>query len=512
MPRKKKEEDIITHIAYEEGITLAKRDRLEHIAFKLGHLRDQFWQELCTPKILGIKYSSEIRDKWMAEKRDFGVPPRLWKALLDDTFKNIKAYWAAAKEEIENKIYKRFKKGDKNREALLKLLWANKWDADPYLHRLVRQHFKHGKNHTHNQIYLDSGCYDTFIHNGKAWVDVQSLESRNRIAIPLNTTQVPKGSIRIILKDTIEIHYGIKYKEQCKATHCGDKVVGVDKGYTYALATSEGEQLGLGLGKVLYEETKHRQDKLYKRGKLREVQEKAIAKGDFKKAQRIEKNNLGTKKWDAHKHKFDGKITNILAKSIHKVVDYARILGVEYLGWQGDVACAALSDWPKGKMQRLIKQISKGRGASDVTVNAAFTSQICNACDCFGDRKQAIFYCPCCREFYDANLTASANVKDRLYDDEITLYMSVPQVRAILLKRGCNGAKAKLTPEEWEERTRRLKLPNPDSSCKVSEGSMVCKHTIEQTSSTESELVARDRKKKGKLKEPNGSSGMPNFK
>ena len=64
---------------------------------------------------------------------------------------------------------------------------------------------------THNQIIVRSDNYTTFQLGGRAWIKIPSLEPSQRIAIPLDTTVAPTGTLRIILKDAdrIEVHYTV---------------------------------------------------------------------------------------------------------------------------------------------------------------------------------------------------------------------------------------------------------------------------------------------------------------
>ncbi len=63
---------------------------------------------------------------------------------------------------------------------------------------------KHGKNHTHDQIVVESGVYTQFKgKNGCTWLKVPSLVRGKRIAIPLNTNADLHGTLRLIIKDDV---------------------------------------------------------------------------------------------------------------------------------------------------------------------------------------------------------------------------------------------------------------------------------------------------------------------
>ena len=94
----------------------------------------------------------------------------------------------------------------------------------------MRKYWKHGHNHTHNQIVVRSDNYTTFQLGGCAWIKIPGLQKGSLLAIPLNTTVEPTGTLRLILKDgQIEVHYTIEITE----THnCGSATIGIDKGIT----------------------------------------------------------------------------------------------------------------------------------------------------------------------------------------------------------------------------------------------------------------------------------------
>ena len=116
----------------------------------------------------------------------------------------------------------------------------------------MRKYWKHGRNHTMNQIVVRSDNYTTFQLGGHAWIKIPSLQKRKRIANPLNTTLEPTGTLRLILKDgEVKVHYTIEVAE---AHNCGKATIGIDKGYTEVFVDFEGKHYGESLGKLL---TKH---------------------------------------------------------------------------------------------------------------------------------------------------------------------------------------------------------------------------------------------------------------
>ncbi len=195
-----------------------------------------------------------IRDQWMKEKRNFGVSANAWKEILRDAMADIKAYREAAKDKVKQAI--RSRTCDKKElKRLYTLLKRDNWQNDHFLRRQMRKHFKHGENHTDNQIIIRSDMCKTFTLNGQCWLKVPGLIPRQVMSIPLKTTieHAPTGTLRLILRQgKVEVHY---QQEVEVLQNCGDQVVGIDKGYTEAFVDSDNARYGEGLGDLISKES-----------------------------------------------------------------------------------------------------------------------------------------------------------------------------------------------------------------------------------------------------------------
>lgn len=441
----------VTRIAYSKGLTASKFSRLTEIAQRLGALRNSIWQEYGSLKGLGTT-SREIRDLWLEEKK-FDVPNRLWKATLRDVLADIAAYREAAKAKVRRAVYLRTK-DKKERKRLYKLLRSDIWTDEPFLCRQMRKHFRHGHTGVGNQIILDAGSYNTFVQGGKAWVAAQSLETRQRVAIPLNTTHAPTGTLRLILRDNkVEIHYAIEAHKACSTRSCGTGTLGVDKGYTEVLTDSKGTRHGLGLGSILSTESDVLKVKYQRRNKLN-----AIASSKPHKTRKIRANNLGRKKLDARKARHTENVRNKVYKAVHGVVDDAQQIVSEDLSAvirsrtrRSKNMKRRLSGWVKGTIATALTNVSQRRGASLVLVNASYTSQTDSRHGVLlGRRRGDLFHC-FDGVVLDADENAALNILARNQDPEIDLWTPFKKVRSILLER--------------TKQFQRLGLLNQDSSC-----------------------------------------------
>lgn len=454
----------ITRILYSDKLNKGKLAQLKGQAYLLGRVRSEVWQRFGS--LAGIKLRDrQIRDKWMEENRCFGVSANAWKETLRDSIADIKAYREAAKDKVKHAIRARTS-NDKERKRLYTLLKRDDWQSDPFLRRQMRKHFKHGINHTHNQIIVRADMCKTFALNGQCWLKVPSLIPRKIISIPLKTTieHAPSGTLRLIIRQgKVEVHY---QQEVEVLQSCGDQVVGIDKGYTEAFVDSDNERYGEGLGKLISKESDHLNQKYRNRNKLR-----AIARKKPHKRAAIEKNNLGRKKLDKRQDTQVTKLRTLIFTATHRLVDKAGMIVAEDLTSPiasktnyGKNTNRRLNQWTKGILAEALETISKRRCSSLHLINAAYTSQM----DSFsrglllGTRKGDKFYREN-GEVVQADHNAARNVLARLDDQEIGRWMNFKKVKSIL-----------------QERTDRyrLELPNLDSSCVL--GNEV---------STESELV-----------------------
>ncbi|KHD11411.1 transposase [Candidatus Thiomargarita nelsonii] len=442
----------VTRILKSKNLNRGKYKQLEEQAKRLGIIRSEIWHCYGSIKGTSIKNDRRIRDQWLKEKRPFQVSANAWKETLRDSFGDIKANRESAKEKVRKVIYKQIHDENK-RTKLYKKLKSDEWISDNYLRRLMRQYWKHGRNHTNNQIVVRSDNYTTFQLGKQVWIKIPSLKRGKRIAIPLNTTKEPTGTLRLILIDgEVEVHYTIDIIDP---KTCGKATLGIDKGYTEVFVDSEGKHYGEGLGQILTHQSDKLKIKYQNRSKLR-----AVANKKSHKKQNIIENNLDRKKVNRQKKKVDSQIKDKIYQATHKLVDKAEIIAAEDLTSPiaskkfGKKVTRRLSSWTKGVIANALDTVSRRRGSSVILVNSAYTSQMDNRYGVLlGKRNGDSFYC-FDKVVLQADENAARNILARLYDQEIDRWTPFQKVKSILL-----------------ERTERLRLGllNQDSSCNSSE-------------------------------------------
>jgi len=445
----------VTRILYSRRLNAGKYAALEEQARRLGRIRSEVRQRFGSIAGVGLR-DRQVRDAWLREGRSFDVSANAWKETLRDALADIKAHREASKVKVRQAI-RRHTRDEEERKRLYTLLKRDEWTKDPYLRRMMRRYWKRGHNHTYNQILVRSDNYTVFERGGQCWIKVPSLERGKRIAIPLDTTidHAPSGTLRLILRDgVVEVHFAV---EAPPGRPCGDREIGVDKGYTEAFVDSDGEHHGEGLGALLRAESDYLKVKNQRRAKLR-----AIAKNtkNERKRQNITRHNLGRKKLNRRAAKVKARIRDKVFKAAHAIVDKAGTIAAEDLTAPmagrsfGKNVNRRLAAWTKGVLAEALDVVSQRRGSTLVLVNPAYTSQVDSRNGCFlGKRVGDRFYC-FDGEVLQADENAARNVLARLYDSEIGRWTPYKQVRSILLAR--------------TERLR-LGLLNQDSSCRSSD-------------------------------------------
>ena len=271
-----------------------KYNELDLQAKMLGKLRKEIWQRFGSLAGIGVNHR-KIRDEWV-KTRDFTpLPAKAWKETLRDVLDDIQMYEASAKEKVRKAIYVRIK-DPAERKRLCKILNGNEWINNSYLSRKMRQHKKHGRTDVANQIILEYGIYGQFKgKDGNTWLKIPSFTRGKQVSVPLNSKIDLKGCLRVILNDGIvEVHHAI---EQKKFNSCGDKIIGVDKGYSEAFADSEGKFHGVQLGKILTKATENRNQKGKARNRLYQIAKKKPNKA--KNIHNKDLKHLATLKWHA---------------------------------------------------------------------------------------------------------------------------------------------------------------------------------------------------------------------
>ena len=438
----------VTRIAYCRNLNQGKYIQLEEQARRLGRVRSLVWR--CYGSINGVGLSDrQIRDQWMADGTAdaFGVLANARKETVRDAVADIKASRESAKVSVRQAIWSHTG-DDADRKRLFTLLRRDRWKNEPYLARLMRRHWHRGHNKTVNQIVVRSDRYRTYrlAENGNVWLAIPGLERRSMVKIPLNTRISPSGTLRVILLEgVVEVHYQIDAEEMRSSQRpCGSGKLGVDKGYTEVLTDSRGNRHGGELGDLLRAESDFLRIKNARRAKIRAVAARAREAGDEAKADRIQRNNLGSIKRNQRARRFETAVRGTTFAAVHQVVDTARHIIAEDLTRSfpsrkmlGKNTNRRLAAWTKGITAEALNNVSERRGSVLTLVNAAYTSQVVPCCRTLGKRSGDRLHCTRlgCGAVWQADHAAAINVLERDGDPDISLYTRHTRVKQIIQER-----------------------------------------------------------------------------
>jgi len=365
-----------------------------------------------------------------------GLPAKLWEWSVNDVMKAISAQQEAAKTFIIRAIYQRTK-DDSERSRLIELL-----NTDPtsnnWLHRQFRKYYQRGHTFVRNQIvYQNAGYSARRLTRSTIELQAAGLAKGKRITLKLKCRHVVSGQIRLIRnKDgQLEVHC-IRKRSVPERVVNPSESIGLDKGYTEAFFTSNGDEIAAGLGQMMTEKTKRITRTNRNRYRLR-----SYAVNYPQKASTILTNNLGYKVKSRRLAKEKATIQNFIRRDLRRVITTPTRIFAEDLTspiknkHESKALNRKLNQWMKGELQASLEVISKETGSTLSVVNPAYTSQMCSQSGTLlGQRNGDRFICYT-GVVKQADENAAQNILHRGSDGEITRYQKYAEVRKTLILR-----------------------------------------------------------------------------
>lgn len=235
-------------------------------------------------------------------------------------------------------------------------------------------------------------------------------------------------------------------ERMCEPERTKGMRLGIDLGRTEVLTTMDGTQYGIGFGKLasaLIDESNqiNARRQVYQ-NKVKEL----IASGkpeDLEKAQRIIKFNLGDKKVERKRRRFDATLKGFINQAINLMLNhYDRVLmavAMEHITNMtarkfGKKMNDYLTKWQRGYIRERMELKCKLKGVLLIPVNPAQTSVTCPICGYVDKRNRHgdDFECLCCGWKAHADQVGAFNTAVRVDKPEITLKMPPDQVLEIL--------------------------------------------------------------------------------
>ena len=350
---------------------------------------------------------------------------------------------------------------------------AKRSEVCRFLHRQLRDAFARSKNpraHRARSISLDTTTYRTFTVERPGgnptrcqYVSMIGSAPNQRIALPLAGISGVTGNIQIVLDEGSPrafVHVTYETAQLRKAT--GPEKA-IDWGITEVATDQLGQTYGDGYGKALEKISEKNKVKGQRRGKLHSL---AKAQAGSKRARRIARHNLGSKKQtrkrDAHRATLrtitgagvkeivygEGNRTRAKGRVVQSPSQRPRLILHEDLSHlRGKAKSKKLSRlcsaWMRSELEvRMVVHAYRGCSPTKA-VNAAYTSQTCPEPDCgyvhrnnrSGDR----FHCRNphwdCEYQGGADQVAAVNLLARASDQQITLYTPYTKVKRVLDER-----------------------------------------------------------------------------
>ena len=462
----------ISRAVKQKAYYISEEDKIviEELTERIRNARNYMYSRLSGVKSYHrIQKPRQIRDQWLKDKelvKQFKLPSRFWKITLEDVVSGIKSLWSntqnkikmAAKENPnlteDEKFYIRYVCSAPSLfgNILMRnpIVRPKKIEGlvvrDKYIHNLIRRYARRYRGKTpysHSSTFqLDADMYDYVPKIGITYIEISNHHKGKRIRLRCSNQNVYSKNIRVTIDQGVfTLTHMVKTKQQ-KIWNKKNEV-GVDKGYRTMLVSSSGNHYGESLNTLLGKETERLNTVNQKRNPYYAMVRNLEEKGEYEKANRIQQNNLGKKKYSKRKQKHDAIVKSYINCELNRFIQkeipsLVVIENLAFVSWDDKLpkhVKRKLSRWIKGYIDERLAFKCDVNGIQYEYVNPAYTSQECHKCGCLGKRpNQETFVCQSCGTFH-ADENASKTIKKRMKDKEITLYTPYKEVKKILLKR-----------------------------------------------------------------------------
>ena len=453
------------HLLDEENLVMVKE-----LGKRIQNARNYMYSRLAgINSYLRLYKNYDIRNEWVKDKKlveQFKLPARFWKITLEEVMGSLKSLWSNACNKIKEAAKENPNLTDDEKSyiyyvcsapSLFGLILSRKLIKRPkkiedlniretYIHNLIRRYARRYKGkipYSHSfSFQLDADMYEYVKENGFTYIEISTHQKRNRIRLKCLDQNTYGKNIRMTFdQNSFTLAHMVETKQ--KQVWTEENEMGVDKGYKTMLVSSSGNHYGKGLNQFLSKETERLNSVNQKRNPYYAMVRTLKEKGEFEKAERIEQNNLGKKKYNRNKRKHDETVKSYINGELNHLVQIEKPskIGIEnlaFVSWDDKLpkhVKRKLARWMKGFIDERLSFKCDVNGIDYEYINPAYTSQECHVCGCLGHRPtQEKFVCKTCGTF-NADENASKVIKRRLNDKEITLYTPYKKVKEIIEKR-----------------------------------------------------------------------------
>lgn len=434
----------------------AKNDAIEiqkarELAYRLGELRGDLWNKFGGVQAWGEKPDSLIRDfKQTNPPESYQLDFKNWDKTAAQVIDDIQMTHAAIRERVMRKIYARYPEKEQ-RSALCKALKTLAYQTNNVLHRWVRDAVGRGHTQVNHHIVICHNNGAKFNRKNRITEVVFNglpIEGKNnryeKITLRFKTGKVSlTGYATIIFHEDgiIRLHYPAK---KTAAENTNIEKLGVDKGYTEALYGSDKQVYGVGIGKIISQQSDWLKAKMQNRHKLHALYKKT---GN----ENIKKYNLGRKTLDKRVKTTQAQLKSVIRRDVSLIFSKFGTVVCEDLSGKfkhksrGKNTNRKLSAWCKGEIHKALTEISDRTGSTIKIVNPAYTSQVDHLTGTLLGTRKGDCFIRYTGEVLQADYNAAMNILARDNDKDINRYTPYQTVKRILLQRtACFTEKMKL--------------------------------------------------------------------
>jgi len=439
--------------------------------------KDDHLRALTPAVFAGTPNDRAYRDQLVASgyESPHGLQARMWKMAAKDAYETMVKYWAAIAEDVRPLVHRKRSWTDGMRHYAFWLLsnprrvaalWAGftplpttfevpKPERSAVVKIIAREVRKSAvrlpRVRRARSMALDANMYAlTTSATGRQQIGVMGFTPYKRILVPLLGAGSISGNIRVVMEPkarACEVHtvFELKVASESPAgsESPADNDAAVDIGQSEVFTDDHGKRYGKQFGEFLTRASEVDLDKGRKRGKLHAIAKKARAKGDPAKARRIKTNNLGHEKLDNRRRKHQTECARQVNTAYNQFLRHRRPsrFAQERLDFRGKGKSRAMSRRTVQMRNTTIRERSNFKasaaGVCRQRVNPAYSSQLCPRCGYVHakNRDGDKFVCLFCGWVGHSDRVGAHNLRNRMDDPEIPLWMPKGQVRTILLNR-----------------------------------------------------------------------------
>jgi IS605 OrfB family transposase len=442
---------IVTQIADAAKNDSEEIKKARELAYRLGHLRQDLWNKFGGTQAWGANLNDLLKEFKITNPPElYQIDFKNWDKTATQVIDDIQMTHAAIRAKVIKMIYAHYP-NQETRTDLCNLLKTLDYQTNNILHRWVRNAFERGHTkvnhhivicHKNGAIFNRKNRITEVIFNG---LPIEGKNNRyEKITLRFKTGKVNlTGYATIIFHDdgVIRLHYPIK-KEIIE--NKSEAIIGVDKGYSEALYGSDNKVYGVGIGRLIAQQSDWLKAKMQHRNKLHAIYKKT---GN----ENIRKNNLGRKNLIKKTQKTQAQLKSIIRQDVRVIFSKYKIIVCEDLSKKfktkalGKNTNRKLSAWCKGEIHKALTEIAQRTDSIIKVVNPAYTSQVDYLTGTLLGTRKGDCFIRYTGDVVQADYNAAMNILARDKDKEINRFTPFWKVKEILLQRtACFVEKLKL--------------------------------------------------------------------